>query len=247
MAQDDRRPEPLGEPFERLVQLRMGLRRALRIRRPVPSSRLLSARPPACGQNAPSPSTRPSAPPRRASSPASRPGGSNRLASPGSGTSPAPRPRRRGGGPAPSGRPTAPSGRAAPPAPRTPRRNPRHPDRPGTAPAGGGRAASRSPRRRRPCAECLDVDVRCSPVAAMARSPLGVISSAGQRHPTSWCRPGRGDRQIFCRYRAESRIVLRKKPMAARGLIERSMLAMGSRIVPVIRNFISREETKSRT
>ena len=34
--------------------------------------------------------------------------------------------------------------------------------------------------------------------------------------------------------------------MAARGLIERSTLAIGSRIVPVIRNFISRDEMKSR-
>ena len=34
--------------------------------------------------------------------------------------------------------------------------------------------------------------------------------------------------------------------MAARGLIERSTLAIGSRIVPVMRNFISREEMSSR-
>ena len=173
VAQDDRRPEPLGQPVELLVQLRRSSGDSLdpAVMAFISAPSLLDRPPPR--RPAPSPSPRPSAPRRRASSPPTRPGGSSRLAGPGSGTSPARHPRRRGGCPGRGGRPPAPSARAAPPAPRTPMPSRRRPDRPGSARAIRRRTATPIAPAPKTVPRCRDAADRCSLVVVILSSSPG--------------------------------------------------------------------------
>ncbi len=89
----------------------------------------------------------------------------------------------------------------------------------------------------RSCCCPAAIDRRRSSVSAKRPSVTSQRRALAERHS-----PIAPPTRRHYRDCADSRMVLRKKPMAARGLIERSTLAIGSRIVPVMRNFISREE-----
>ena len=133
VAQDDRRPEPLGQPGQLLVHHARDLDRGPgHPRRPArpPASSPPTARDRSGVAGRPAHGPRPGAPPGKATGPASRRPAMYPPCRPGPGTWPGRRPPRHRDRGAPGGRRSGPSGRAGPGAPRT---TPR-PDLPRTGP-----------------------------------------------------------------------------------------------------------------